>query len=185
MSESLLPPNATALELALEGALSTPPLPVPIATLWNPETCPERLLPWLAHALSVDFWEPDWPEETKRRVIRESVQVHRKKGTRRSVERALGAMGVPPFRIVEKYGHFLDGTWTLDGSVSLGGIDHWAEYRVFVDAPITIAQGELVRAILKDTAPVRSHLKHLDFVAAANTLDGTWVLDGTYSLGVA
>lgn len=182
---SLLPPNATSLERALEVAMTTPELPVPNATLWNPDTCPVEMLPWLAHALSVDLWDPDWPEETKRRVIRESVQVHRRKGTHGSVKRALAAMGVPPFRIFERYGYALDGSRSLNGAWTLEGRDHWAEYRVFIDAPITIAQAEQVRAALSDTAPVRCHLKQLNFVAAANVLDGTWVLDGTYSLGVA
>lgn len=60
---SLLPPNATELERALEllidariGDISTP-----LRDLWSAENCPEALLPWLAWALSVDQWSADWP----------------------------------------------------------------------------------------------------------------------------
>ena len=46
---SLLPPNASALERKLEQAtLRLGTLPVPLRELWNPDTCPAHLLPWLA-----------------------------------------------------------------------------------------------------------------------------------------
>jgi P2-related tail formation protein len=51
---SLLPPNVSGLERALEQASArVGDIPVPIDPLWNPATCPARLLPWLAWALSV------------------------------------------------------------------------------------------------------------------------------------
>ena len=65
----------------------------PISKLWNVDTCPEALLPWLAWSFSVEVWDHAWPVETKRAVIRKSISVHRWKGTRRSVEEALEAIG--------------------------------------------------------------------------------------------
>lgn len=89
----LLPPNRTELESRV--ASSHPlTLPVPLRTLWNPHTCPVHMLPFLAWAFSVDHWSPDWPERVKREVIAASFQVHRIKGTRLAVDRALEAMGV-------------------------------------------------------------------------------------------
>ncbi|WP_052475677.1 phage tail protein I [Halomonas sp. KHS3] len=89
----LLPPNRSPLEARV--AASHPlALPVPLRTLWNPATCPAELLPFLAWAFSVDVWEADWPEATKRAVIAESFAVHRIKGTRLAVEKALAAMGI-------------------------------------------------------------------------------------------
>lgn len=89
----LLPPNRSQLEARV--AASHPlALPVPLRTLWNPSTCPAELLPFLAWAFSVDVWEADWPEATKRAVIAESFAVHRIKGTRLAVEKALAAMGI-------------------------------------------------------------------------------------------
>lgn len=185
MSDTLLPPNATAFEIAVERAVTTPPLPVPNATLWNPDTCPEALLPWLAHALSVDLWNPDWPEEWKRRSIRESVQVHRKKGTVASIRRALAALGLTNVRIYEKYGTPYDGSRDYDGSIIHEGADHWAEYRVYIDSPMTIARGAEVREVLAATAPVRCHLVGLFFTEAANAHDGAILYDGTFAHGVA
>ena len=92
---TLLPPNATPFERALEQALARiEAVPVPIDTLWDPQACPAELLPWLAWAWSVDEWDPEWPEEVKRRVIAAAPEVHRLKGTRAAVERALRAIGV-------------------------------------------------------------------------------------------
>lgn len=89
----LLPPNRTELETRV--AVSNPlALPVPLRTLWNPRTCPAHMLPFLAWAFSVDHWSPDWPEHVKRDVIAASFAVHRIKGTRLAVDRALEAMGV-------------------------------------------------------------------------------------------
>ena len=92
---TLLPPHATPLERALEQALARiEDVPVPVDTLWDPQACPAELLPWLAWAWSVDEWDPEWPEEVKRRVIAAAPEVHRRKGTRAAVERALKAIGV-------------------------------------------------------------------------------------------
>ena len=62
---SILPPNSTAPERAIESASSfVRDLVVPIRHLWNPETCPAAFLPWLAWSWSVDSWNPDWPAPT-------------------------------------------------------------------------------------------------------------------------
>lgn len=93
----LLPSNATPLERALADVDGTRLLATPtsfIASLWDPATCPALLLPYLAWALSVDVWNPDWSEATKRAVIAASPAVHRRKGTRAAVEDAVGALGL-------------------------------------------------------------------------------------------
>ena len=41
---------------------------------------PMHLLPYLARAFSVDRWDRNWPEETKRQVIRDAWLIHRHKG---------------------------------------------------------------------------------------------------------
>ena len=90
----LLPPNRGRAEEALAtGVAAQFPLPVPVGDLWNPDAIPAHLLAWLAWALSVDDWDREWPEATKRRVIAESVEIHRRKGTLASVKRTLRAQG--------------------------------------------------------------------------------------------
>ena len=65
-----------------------------IENLWTPARCPAKFLPYLAWALSVDVWDDDWDEATKRRVIESSIRVHRIKGTRGAVEEALAALDI-------------------------------------------------------------------------------------------
>lgn len=95
MAVSILPPNVSDLERDLELALARiEQIKIPIATLWNPWECPLEVLPFLAWALSVDLWRSDWPDTVKRRVVANSLSVHRNKGTRAAVEQALSDLGV-------------------------------------------------------------------------------------------
>lgn len=89
-----MPPSASALERALaEGVARLSAVPVPLREVWSPGDCPAELLPWLAWALSVDAWDAAWSEEQKREVVRAAVWVHRHKGTRGAVDRAVGSLG--------------------------------------------------------------------------------------------
>jgi phage tail P2-like protein len=90
MTTDLLPPSSTKLERAFADASArVGEVPVPLAALWDPATCPEPILPWLAWALSVDSWDPEWPGATKRAAVANSIAEHRIKGTRASVEAVL------------------------------------------------------------------------------------------------
>ena len=91
---SLMPPNTLPSEANLEASMARVSyIPVPNALIWNPDTCPLSLLPWLAWALSVDTWNPDWSEAVKRNVIKSSFAVHKVKGTIGALEAAIAALG--------------------------------------------------------------------------------------------
>jgi phage tail P2-like protein len=92
---TILPGNATRTERSLEAASGdrVERMPVPVGDLWDPDACPEAALPWLAWALSVDRWDPDWPLDAKRAVVADSVRHHRVKGTLAAVRRALEDVG--------------------------------------------------------------------------------------------
>ena len=90
----LLPYNATDQERALaETTARISNVPVVVREVWNPDTCPSNVLPWLAWAFSVDDWDSNWTDEQKRRVIKESVYSQRIKGTTGAVTRQLAALG--------------------------------------------------------------------------------------------
>lgn len=88
---TLLPPNATAFERALDAveAERLGDLPVPIGDVWSPERCPVELLPWLAWGVSIDIWDTAWPEQVKRDAIAGAIDDQRRKGTKLAVRRAL------------------------------------------------------------------------------------------------
>ncbi|MET0322529.1 MAG: phage tail protein I [Duganella sp.] len=123
--DSLLPPNATPLErrLAAVGAVIND-IPVPTRAVWDPDTCPVELLPFLASEFSVDRWDSTWSEKTKRAVIKAAYFVHKQKGT-------IGALR----RVVEPLGYLINvlewwetnppgprGTFRLDIGVLESGI---------------------------------------------------------------
>jgi len=92
--QSLLPRNASALEHQAAQALAKiQRVPVPLRQLWNPDTCPTELLPYLAWSLSVDRWDGKWTEPTKRAAIRASYDIHSRKGTIGALRRAVEPLG--------------------------------------------------------------------------------------------
>lgn len=151
MSESLLPFNASELEKSVEAATCRAfEIPVPINTLWNPISCPENLLPWLAWALSVDTWDSEWPETIKRRVIAGSLQVHRSKGTLSSIRRVLRGLNIQA-DISEWFQH--------EGPPHTFRLTAWTDEQPGgSDAPILSASlyRNLVR-VVNAVKPVRSH----------------------------
>ena len=187
MSDTLLPHNVTAAELALEAVLRdafTPP--VPLREIWDPATCPVALLPWLAGAFSVDDWDPDWSEDARRAAISQAFPVHQKKGTVGAVKKAVAAAGYGDAVVVERYGwEFHDGQHSRDGSLIRSKPDHWAEYRLRLKRPITREQAAQVRAILANTAPARCHLKALEYPEALHLHNNSIVRDGNYTRGIA
>jgi phage tail P2-like protein len=101
-STSLLPFNATSQEVALEGATARiGDVPVLVRESWDPDTCPSALLPWLAWAFSVDAWNASWTDAQKRAAIKNSVYIHRHKGTAGAVATAVGSLGYDATNIVE------------------------------------------------------------------------------------
>lgn len=147
---TLLPPNATAAERAIEAAAAArlEAVPTPQGTLWDPMTCPAAILPWLAWAFSVDHWRAGWSEDTKRKVIAAAPAVHRLKGTRAAVEAALAAMNA---RVDIK-------EW-----FETGGAPHTATATVFATSPAGAQQLsadllEDLQAAFASSAPARAHI---------------------------
>jgi len=184
MTASLLPPNRTPLEAALEQVMSDGLDPSAIATLWDPETCPAAFLPWLAWAYSVDNWSEEWGIDAQRRVIAESLLLHKQKGTPAAIRRLMEAVGYGEVEIVEGISpNTYNGAHTHNGAITHGDTYGWAYYSVKVQKLMTSAQGDLIRAMLANVAPARCHLWAIDFSAAALTYNGVATYNGTYDHG--
>ncbi len=133
MSSVLLPPNSLPLERAIAASgAGIDALPVPIRDLWNPWKCPAAVLPWLAWAVSVDDWDVNWGEDAKRQIIADSVTVHRHKGTRGAVRRALtNLLGSEAFTLIEgATGGLHDASRTYNGDRFYGHDDGTFTYGV-------------------------------------------------------
>lgn len=158
---SLLPPNASNMERALEAAMARiSDVPVLVRESWNPDLCPVALLPWLAWAYSVDEWDPSWTEATRREVIRKAYDVQRIKGTIGAIKRALAAAGLGTVTFEEGRHRFkYDGAQKYDGWPTYGG--GWAWYRVTFTSPLTLAQAAQATSLINANAPKRSWLYSL------------------------
>lgn len=157
---SLLPSNATKLERAVEQATARQSnLPVPLRELWNPDTCPEHLLPWLAWSLSLDSWQPYWPVAVKRERIRAAVEIQRRKGTAKSVRDVVAAFG-SALSLREWWQKTPKGTpHTFEVVLTLGA-----------GVPNTAAYQQDVIAEIERTKPVRSHFTFTLGLAATGGL---------------
>ncbi len=184
---SLLPSNATPLELALEAtATEAARINAPIRDLWSAERCPTWALPYLAMAMSVDVWDETWDEATKRRVIAASVEVHRHKGTRAGVQAALAAEGYGDARIIEDRDlPRIGGNWLIGDPVEIGPSDpHWADYWVELQQAVPGRAAARLRDRLADVAPVRCRLRSIDLVGAYYTIgDGLWAIGDDIAIG--
>ena len=90
----LLPHNSTQLERALATASDLGIDPEIIRGVADSARCPVNFLPWLAWAMSVEGWEAADTEEQQRALIRQSIPIHKHKGTVGAIRRVLKAVGV-------------------------------------------------------------------------------------------
>lgn len=153
----LLPPNTTVLERATTQALGGfNETPVSIRDLGNATQCPLALLPYLAWACSVDRWDVDWPEQTKRAVTQDAFFVHQKKGTIGALRRVVAPFGF--LLNIKEWWQFnppvQPGTFSLNIGVLESGITEAAYH-------------ELVR-LIEDAKPLSRHLASLAIVVATS-----------------
>lgn len=91
--KTLLPPNATDLERKLaEVGIDVFELPS-IRIIKDIDHVPSQFLPFIAWQKSVDYWDENWQEALKRKVIKESRDLHRLKGTPAAIKKALEPFG--------------------------------------------------------------------------------------------
>jgi phage tail P2-like protein len=140
--KSLLPRPGIA-ELALEHNMAGKYCrvnPAILRQLHDPMTCPVELLPWLAYALSVDIWNDDYPESTKRALCFNALQMHVFKGTLGGVEDAFAALGIRT-EIVE--------WWQTEPKGEPGTVHYtlWLNENIMPSAEVMIG-AELIRDIL-------------------------------------
>ncbi|TCP13772.1 phage tail P2-like protein [Crenobacter luteus] len=185
MSRQLLPPNRTPLEAALADAGAFSLDPTPLRWLADAGRCPVEFLPWLAWARSVEGFDAADTEEKQRALIRQAVDIHKRKGTVAAVRDIFRALGLGEVTIeTGRAGYRRDGTRRRTAFNKRGTrAEGWAEYRVVCYSRLTVQQAAIARAMLADIAPARCHLFELDFRQAALTRNGLAKRDGSYTRG--
>ncbi|WP_447876367.1 phage tail protein I [Serratia fonticola] len=151
MNNRLLPVGSSALEVAAARACAElARIPVPVRDLWNPDTCPIALLPYLAWAFSVDHWDERWPDIVKRNVVTSAFYLHRHKGTLGAVRRVVEPLGYL-IKVLEWWqNNDPPGTFRLDIGV--------------LETGITEAMYQEMERMIADAKPVSRHLIGLNIV---------------------
>ncbi|EJC0271617.1 phage tail protein I [Salmonella enterica] len=148
MSKDLLPTGSTQLERAAsEATVIIGGIRVPLRTLWNPQQCPLPLLSYLAWTFSVDRWDDNWSEATKRQVIADSYRIHKLKGTIAALRHTVEPFGYS-IRVIEWWQNGEQpGTFRLEIGIQEHGITEETYH-------------ELER-LIDDVRPVSRHLTGL------------------------
>ena len=198
MSDALLPANSSQQEFALEQTTARiADVPVSVREVWNADTCPSNLLPWLAWAFSVDEWDAEWSDAQKRAAIKAAVAVQRYKGTIGAVREAMAALGFG-VQVQEWFNQLPSGapyTYHLLLEVNQIGIDQAALAKILQ----VVFSSKNLRSHMDMLVPSVTTRATL-YSAGANgmgneitikyqpppggplTLDGTWWLDGSQQL---
>lgn len=165
---SLLPPNATGGERALETALRADIGLAAVGTLWNPQTCPADVLPFLAWGLAISHWDADWTEGEKRSAIAAAIPFHQIKGTRAAVEEILARFH-PLLTIVEWWQanpRRASHTFEVRAPAGPDGID------------ASFLTNETAQAIIRDVAAAKPLRAHFDFVHTLEAQAAIWMAGG-------
>jgi len=160
MPDSLLPPNASDLSRAVEATLGKhlDAIGQPHRALWNPDTCPIELLPWLAWSMGVEAWNTQWPENIKRAIVKKAIAVQRQRGSVKSVRETVAALG-GVISIREWWQTTPKGQpHTFEMVLTLGGQDGSQASATFVEE--VIAEVDRVK-------PLRSHFTAIQGLSAA------------------
>ena len=152
------------------------------------DTVPATALPILArqfHVMGFEGWRFATTESERRNVLRKSIELHRFKGTPWSIKEALRTIGYDEVTFQEGVDKVLDGTWVLDGSVTLGSTG-WAKFKAFVGVEdvtaITTEISDLIVGVILEYKPARCHLMDITFYEKTGpeyfTIDTTgWTID--------
>lgn len=166
LAKSLLPPNSTDAERAVEDAMRADIDLSQIGSLWDPATCPVDILPFLAWGLAISTWDAEWSEAEKRAAIADAIPFHRRKGTRAIVREVLDRFH-PLLRIAEWW------------EVSPRREPHTFEIRApAADIPASFLTNETATAIIRDVASVKPVRSHFTFIQSLEAQALGWLASG-------
>ncbi|MDQ7775159.1 MAG: phage tail protein I [Paracoccus aminovorans] len=184
----LLPANSTPAERAISVAMDRAgAIPTPAGLMWDAARIPAEYLPWLARAVSVDHWDPDWSDAQKRAAIAGSAAWHRLKGTRGSVITTLAQLGHAGAGLIEDRdlprlgdaGLALGSAWRLGPTSPYWG-DYWVEIQTRIQRPAA----DQIRSRLAWVVPARCRLRDIRLTAQQYLLgDGHWLIGDDVAVG--
>lgn len=145
------------------------------------------LLPTLAEQFSLldeAAWLLTESEDARRNLIKNAVTLHRYKGTPWAIKEMVRLLGFGEATLLEGLGGLVyDAEANFNGIRVYGDTGSWPVYRVFLGQPVTNDQAELLRRVLRATAPARCRLASLEYTAVPVRYNQVAVFDGQYNHG--
>ena len=155
---SLLPPNTTNLDKALEQVAAPALSPVVLRSTYDPEAIPADLLPWLAWGENVPYWPAD--ETQQRDMVARSHKLHGMIGTAAGLRAAARFTGAKVTRIIRPPAITFLGGWTEQARKEW--LSAHPQLRLYPKRQRTSAQGFMLNSSFisehpsKTDAPFRS-----------------------------
>jgi len=154
------------------------------------DTVRDELLVHLAdqfHVMGIEGWNLAETPEQQRRLIKESIAMHRMKGTPRALHALVERLGFGRIQIQEGIGNLhYDGLHAYNGHMVYGDPNAWPIYRVILlDRALTNEQAQALRRAFAAYAPARCLLAGLDYQSVPIRYNAHASFDGQYNHGSA
>lgn len=154
---TVLPSNATPLELALDqiegertwGTLpnvnGTTGLHRQVPQIWDAQVAPMSMLPLLAWAFRLDFFDTAWPERFQREMVANARRINELRGTIAGIKLTLRLLGHPNAQVIENPGVRRRGDGTSrDGLHRRSNSSDWATFSIVLENPISDRQYQIL-----------------------------------------
>lgn len=191
MTDSLIPSNNSPLQHALSQLSSQQIAQIDWRVITQNHSslhCSAEFLPFLAWENSIsdaEGWIFAESETAQRQIIQNYIAKHQHKGTPAMIRQLFRDLQLGEIEIIERASEQqYNGNISFDGKHYFGGNNgDWATYGVVLSRVISIEQGEQIKQILAEIAPLRCRLLYLDFRSNPILWNGEIAFDGSYSFG--
>lgn len=130
--KTLLPPNSTNFEKKIAEIGREAFDHQSIKVIRDIQNVPSQFLDFIAYQKSVDYWDENWQDSLKRKVIQDSKQQHKLKGTAAAIKRALEPFGYE-VKLIEWFQaepNLIPGTFKLELDLIGKSLDQEVYYEV-------------------------------------------------------
>lgn len=151
---TLLPPNTTTLDRAIEQVTAPRLTPALLRTTYDPARIPLALLPWLGWGENVPLWPPG--EAQQRQLVRDSHRLHGLIGTATGLRAIARHTGAAVTRLISPPAKTFLGGWS--DAARREWLAAHPQLRLYLYRPRSPATGCMLRGVFlgADTHPART-----------------------------
>ncbi|MDP0264179.1 phage tail protein [Glaesserella parasuis] len=143
----------------------------------------DEFIPLLAEKWSVTGYDGEFVAEdndSKQALIRNAIELHRRKGTPKAIRDVLRSLGFGEIEIDEG---LKDRIYENSKVVNIPADERWAHYAIRLREPVTNDQAVNIRKVLRNFAPARCLLAVLDYKSVPIRYNSKARYNGKYNHG--